>query len=51
LTLLSSIPTVISGIYGMNVHNVPLPFFWFPITLSIVCMIAAFVILKKKDML
>ena len=51
LTLLSSIPTVVSGIYGMNVAHLPVPFFWFPITLSIVCMVVAFIILKKKDML
>ena len=51
LTLLSSIPTVVSGIYGMNVDHLPVPFFWFPITLSIVCMVVAFIILKKKDML
>ena len=48
LTLLSSIPTVVSG---MNVDHLPVPFFWFPITLSIVCMVVAFIILKKKDML
>ena len=51
LTLLSSIPTVVSGIYGMNVDHLPVPFFWFPITRSIVCMVVAFIILKKKDML
>lgn len=26
ITLIISIPTVISGIYGMNVDNLPLPF-------------------------
>lgn len=51
LTLLTSIPTVVSGIYGMNVDHLPVPFFWFPVMLSIVCMVVAFIILKKKDML
>ncbi len=48
LTLLSSIPTVVSGIYGMNVDHLPVPFFWFPITLSIVCMVVAFITSKRK---
>ncbi len=51
ITLLISIPTVISGIYGMNVGNLPVPYFWFPIALSAVCMAAAFFVLKKKRML
>ncbi len=51
LTLLISIPTVISGLYGMNTDFLPFPSFWFPTGLSIVCMLIAFIILKKKDML
>mgnify|MGYP000864385825 FL=1 len=51
VTLLLSIPAVISGIYGMNVSNLPLANFWFPVLLSVVCMGVVFVILKKKNML
>ncbi len=51
LTLLISIPTVISGIYGMNVGNLPFNTFWFPVALSAVCMTAAFWVLRKKKML
>ncbi|WP_312695158.1 magnesium transporter CorA family protein [Caproiciproducens sp.] len=50
LTLLISIPTVISGIYGMNVTGIPFTNFWFPVSLSLICMGIAYFILKKKNM-
>lgn len=52
LTLIISIPTVISGIYGMNiVGGFPFDrFWWFPLVLSAVLMFVAYLILKKKDM-
>jgi magnesium transporter len=52
LTLLVSVPTVISGFYGMNIIG-GLPFdrfWWFPIALSGVLMLIMYMILKKKDM-
>lgn len=52
LTLLVSVPTVISGIYGMNIIG-GLPFdkfWWFPLALSAVLMIIAYIFLKRKDM-
>ncbi len=52
LTLLVSIPTVISGIYGMNIIG-GLPFdgvWWFPVVLSVVTMVILYFILKRKDM-
>lgn len=51
ITLIISIPTVISSLYGMNVDHLPLPFFWFPVALAVVFMGIAAVILHKKDML
>lgn len=56
ITLIISIPTVISGLYGMNIvaENSPIPFaesFFFPLGLSIVLMGIAAFILKRKDML
>lgn len=52
ITLIISIPTVISGLYGMNVANLPLSnLWWFPFALSGVLMLVAAYILKKKDML
>ena len=51
VTLLISIPTLISGIYGMNVEGLPVPSFWVPIAVSVVLMAIAFFILKKKDMI
>lgn len=50
ITLIISIPTVISSFYGMNVDGLPLPHFWFPLALAGVCMFIAFLILRKKDM-
>ncbi|MBR2175717.1 MAG: magnesium transporter CorA family protein [Clostridia bacterium] len=52
LTLLVSVPTVISGLYGMNIIG-GLPFdgyWWFPVALSGVLMIIMYIILRKKDM-
>lgn len=56
ITLIISIPTVISGIYGMNIGLKPsvIPFdnvWWAPILMSGFLMIIAAIILKKKDML
>lgn len=52
LTLIVSIPTVVSGLYGMNING-GLPFdefWWFPLLLSAVMMFIAYLILKKKNM-
>ena len=52
ITLIISIPTVISGLYGMNVQNLPLAqFWWFPVLLSLGLMGIAGFILKKTKML
>jgi len=52
LTLIISIPTVVSGIYGMNTLNLPMiEHWWFPLVLSAILMYVAFIILKKKDMI
>ena len=52
LTLLVSVPTVITGVYGMNIIG-GLPFdgfWWFPIVLSAALMLIMYLILKRKDM-
>ena len=52
ITLIMSIPTVVSGIYGMNVGHLPFAESWtFPIILSIVLMVVSGLILKKKNLL
>lgn len=52
LTLIISIPTVISGIYGMNTPGLPMmDDWWFPIGLSLILMLISFFILRKKDMI
>lgn len=35
LTVLMAIPTVVSGLWGMNVHNLPSQNFWFPVVLAL----------------
>ena len=52
ITLILSIPTIISGIYGMNTPNFPMMnHWWFPISVSVILMAISWVILKKKDMM
>ena len=52
ITIVMSIPTIVSSFYGMNVSGgLPLDqFWWFPVALSAALSIAAVVILVKKDM-
>ncbi|NLG93025.1 MAG: magnesium transporter CorA family protein [Clostridiales bacterium] len=50
ITLIISIPTVISSMYGMNVSGLPIANFWFPVSLSIICMVISYFILRKKKM-
>lgn len=52
ITLILSVPTIVSGLYGMNVYPLPMgdvP--WFPWALIGVFMAIAVIILRKKDML
>lgn len=54
ITIVISIPTIISGLYGMNVDGGFLPlaqFWWFPCLLSAIVMAAVAWVLHKKDML
>lgn len=50
ITILMAIPTMVASFYGMNVEGLPLPFFWFPVGLSILITIIVAVILVKKNM-
>lgn len=54
ITIVISIPTIISGLYGMNIEGGFLPFaqfWWFPCVLSVVIMGISAYILHRKDML
>lgn len=52
ITLIISIPTVISGLYGMNTPNLPMiQYWWFPLLISGILMAIAGYMLKKRDML
>lgn len=52
LTLLVSVPTVITGMYGMNIAGgLPLDsLWWFPLVLSSALMLILYIILKHKGM-
>lgn len=50
ITIIIGVPTIISSFYGMNVSGLPIPQFWFPLTFSLVSMIAVGLILWKKDL-
>ncbi len=51
ITLLFSVPAIITGAYGMNVAGIPFPNFWFPIALSAGCILIVYWLLHKKNML
>jgi len=50
ITIIMSVPTIVSGFYGMNVEGIPLAqSFWFPVGISaIIIAIVALVLGKKK---
>ncbi len=52
ITIVMSIPTIVSSFYGMNIAGgMPLDqFWWFPVALSVVLSLIAAIILIKKDM-
>ncbi|MGN1014227.1 MAG: magnesium transporter CorA family protein [Butyricicoccus sp.] len=50
ITLILTIPNMIFGFYGMNVHWLPGAVFWIPIVLAVVICLAAWWYLKKKNL-
>jgi magnesium transporter len=44
------IPIIIFAFYSMNISVLPMPFFWFPLTLSAVAMLVAGLVLHHKKM-
>ncbi len=52
ITLILSIPTIVSGIYGMNNPGIPMmESWWFPFVLTVVLMFITWAILRKKNMM
>lgn len=51
ITLLIAIPTLVSGIYGMNVEWLPIPYFPFVMGICLVAIGIGFFILRKKKMI
>ncbi len=54
ITIVIAVPTVISGLYGMNIDGGFMPFsqwWWFPCLLSVVIMAGVAYVLKRRDML
>ena len=51
ITILLTIPNIIFGFYGMNVAGLPVAqFWWFPLVIAGVAIVAVGVILKRKDL-
>lgn len=50
VTILMSIPTIVSSFYGMNVTGLPFPNFWFPVALSVGIVGIVALILVKMNM-
>lgn len=50
LTIVMAIPNMVSGFYGMNVSGLPLPYFWFPVCVTVVLIAIVGIILLKKGM-
>ena len=51
ITILMTVPNIIFGFYGMNVAGLPFSqFFWVPILISVVIIVALAIVLKKKDL-
>lgn len=51
ITLLIAIPTLISGIYGMNVEWLPVPYFPIVIGICLIAIAIGFIILRKQKMI
>ncbi len=52
ITIVFSVPNIITGIYGMNVQGLPLAeYWWFPVALAGGIMVLVYAILRKRDML
>ena len=49
ITIVMSVPTMVFSFYGMNVVDLPMPFTWFPLVISVVlAVIVAIVITRNK---
>lgn len=48
VTVVLAVPTIIYSFYGMNTHDLPMPFTWFPTIISIVAMIIVWIVLIKS---
>ncbi len=51
MTIVMTIPTVVSGFYGMNVASIPVANFWFPVGVALGAMVVAMFVLNKFDLL
>lgn len=49
ITIVMSIPNMIYGFYGMNVLDLPLPYVWFPLVLSVVSCIICWIYFKVSQ--
>ena len=50
LTMVMALPNIVFGLYGINVNDLPLPYFWFVVSTAIVLMLVCTLIFWKKGM-
>jgi len=51
ITILMTIPNIIFGFYGMNVLDLPIPYTWAPLVITIAAIAVSAYILRKKNLL
>ena len=50
LTMVMALPNIVFGLYGINVNDLPLPYFWFVVSTASVLMLVCTLIFWKKGM-
>ena len=50
LTMVMALPNIVFGLYGINVNDLPLPYFWFVVSTAIVLRLVCTLIFWKKGM-
>ena len=50
ITILMTIPNIVFSFYGMNVQDMPLPYTWAPVVISLVVTGLVWLLLKKKHL-
>lgn len=47
ITIVMSVPTMVFSFYGMNVLDLPLPYTWFPVLISVILAVIVAILITK----